>query len=242
MLIATRQLYRCSMEGPEGDLGRVKDVLFDREDWKVRYLDVDVGGWLQGRRVILSPEVIVSADYGSQRLVTRLTKEQIEASPPVESHLPVSRRKEIEAARHFAWGAYWANVELSHREDESEDDPSLHSARSVSGYRVGVSDGDLGHVTDFIVDDGALKGGPWEVRYLVVDTRNWLPGRHVLVPPLWAESIDWNTRHVNFSMAREKIEDSPEYDPNAPVNREYEEVFHDYYGRPVYWRQVEHSA
>ncbi len=236
MLIAASRIRGCSIEGPGDGLGTVKDVLFAQHSWTVRYLDVDTGVWLPGRRVLLSPDVVHSADLALQRLGTRLTKEQIENSPPLEHDLPVSRRKEIEMAQYFAWGAYWANIELARDEVEPDGESDLLSAGAVTGYRVAASDGDIGHVADFIIDDAGLEGAPWEIRYLAVDTRNWLPGRHVLVPPLWTDSVDWETRHVRVGMTRQTIENSPQYDPHAPINRQYEEVFFDYYGRPVYWR------
>lgn len=242
MLIAASRIRGCSIEGTGNGLGTVKDVLFDRNRWIVRYLDIDTGTWLPGRRVILSPEVILSADYAAQRLGTRLTQEQVENGPPLDHDMPVSRQKEIEMAQYFAWGAYWANVELARGEAKPDGDPDLHSAGAVSGYQVAASDGDIGHVDDFVIDDAGLKGGPWEIRYLVVDTRNWLPGRHVLIPPLWADTVDWETRHVRVGMTRQTIEHSPEYDPGTPINRQYEEVFFDYYGRPVYWRPVAHRV
>ncbi len=242
MLIAASRIAGCSIEGPDGGHGTVKDLLFDQETWIVRYLDVDTGGWLSGRRVLLAPEVVQSADYVAQRLGTRLTREQIENGPPLESDMPISRRKEIEMAQYFAWEAYWANLEWTRGEVEPEGDPNLHSTEAVSGYRVAATDGDIGHVDDFIVDDAALEPNPWEIRYLVADTRNWLPGPHVLIPPVWAESIDWETRHIHVGMSRETIANAPGYDPAAPINREYEEMFFDYYGRPVYWRPAEHHA
>lgn len=240
MLIAMKQIGGCAIEGPGERLGTVKDLLFDGRRWTVRYLDIDTGIWLPGRRVILSPDVILSADYASQRLGTRLSREQVENGPPLESDIPVSRRKEVEMAQYFAWDAYWANVELAPGAVEPKGDSDLRSAGAVSGYRVAASDGDIGHVDDFIIDDADLQGTPWNVRYLVVDTRDWLPGRHVLVPPLWTDAVDWETRHVRVGMTRRTIEHSPQYVPRTPINRQYEEVFFDYYGRPVYWRPVEH--
>jgi hypothetical protein len=238
MLIVTKQIRGCSIQGADGPVGEVRDLLFDGRYWKVRYLDVDTGGWLKGRRVILSPEVIEAADYTTRRLATRLTRSQVENSPPVEADLPVSRKKEMELAQYYAWGAYWANIEIAGGAGEPDEETSLRSARAVSGYYIHATDGEIGHVDDFVVDDEAFEGGPWEIRYLVVDTRNWLPGRHVLLPPLWAESIDWNLRQIRVGLPREMIENSPAYDPDAPINRQYEEVFYDYYGRPKYWTQV----
>jgi len=245
MLIAAKQVCGCSIEGADGIVGTVKDLLFDGRSWTVRYLDVDTGRWLPGRRVIFSPEVIQAADYAARRLVTRLTKEQVEDGPSFHRDLPVSRQREIELARHYSWGAYWANVAFAEGEEEGreeEGNPDLRSTQAVSGYRIQAIDDQIGHVEDFIVDDEALEGGPWEIRYLVIDTRNWLPGRHVLVPPLWAESIDWDMQRVEIGLTREMIECSPEYNPGEPINRQYEEVFYDYYGRPKYWTGAGHAV
>jgi len=235
MLIAARQLRRCSIEGADGTVGTIKDLLFDGRIWKVRYFDVDTGGWLSGRRVILSPRTIHAVNYAAQTLATPLTKEQVEKSPPLESDLPVSRQKEIELAQYYSWGAYWASAESEPQ--EAEGDPNLRSTRAVSGYYIHAFDGEIGHVDDFIVDDE-----DWQIRYLVIDTRNWLPGRHVLIPPTWAESIDWKSRSVQVGLSRETIRNSPEYDPSAPINRQYEEVFYDYYGRPRYWTGAAHTV
>lgn len=242
MLIAAKQIRSCSIEGADGTVGTVQDVLFDGRSWKVRYLDVDTGHWLPGRRVILSPEVIRTRHYAAQRLATPLTQEQVENSPSLHSELPVSRQKEIELAQYYAWGAYWANVEPTREGEEAEGDPNLRSTDAVSGYRVQAMGGEIGHIDDFIIDDEAFEGAPWEIRYLVIDTRNWLPGKHVLIPPLWAESIDWDTRRVQVGLTRAMIESGPEYDPATPINRQYEEVFYDYYGRPKYWTEASRSV
>jgi hypothetical protein len=242
MLIAAKQIRGCSMEGADGTVGKVKDLLFDGQSWKVRYVDVDTGHWLPGRRVILSPEVIQTRDYATRQLVTQLTKEQVKSSPPLDSNLPVSRQKEIELAKYYAWGAYWANIDSIRAEKEAESDPNLRSIHAVSGYHIQATDGEIGHVEDFIIDDEGSEGGPWEIRYLVIDTRNWLPDKSVLIPPLWADSIHWDTRRVEIGLTRELIKDSPEYDASAPINRRYEEVFYDYYGRPRYWTEVSRTG
>jgi hypothetical protein len=100
----------------------------------------------------------------------------------------------------------------------------------VEGYHIEARDGSIGHVEDFIIDDDR-----WEIMYLVVDTKNWLPGRRVLVSRLWIDEVSWLGSKVTVDLTKEVIEKSPEFDPSAPVNREYEEVLYDYYGRPKYW-------
>ena len=88
----------------------------------------------------------------------------------------------------------------------------------------------MGHVHDFIIDDET-----WEVRYLVIDTSNWWPDKKVLVSPDWANRVSWAEGEVSVEMPRQKIKNSPEWNPSAPINREYEARLYDYYGRPVYW-------
>jgi hypothetical protein len=100
----------------------------------------------------------------------------------------------------------------------------------VLGYHIQARDGEIGHVEDLIVDDAL-----WFIRYLVIDTRNWLPGRKVLVAPAWAERVDWAERKVYVDLTRGTIKNSPQFDPSMPVNREYEVRLYDYYGRPSYW-------
>jgi hypothetical protein len=100
----------------------------------------------------------------------------------------------------------------------------------VIGYHVQAKDGMTGHVEDLIADDES-----WSIRYLVVDTHNWLPGRKVLVDPSWADQVEWAERKVYVDMTREMVNNSPEFDPSAPVNREYEVRLYDFYGRPEPW-------
>jgi hypothetical protein len=114
--------------------------------------------------------------------------------------------------------------------DSTPDDCLLRSANELVGYHIKAVDGEIGHVEEFILDDES-----WTVRYLVVDTRNWLPGKKVLVPPAWIESADCLQETVTFDLTKGQIERSPEYDPSAPVNREYENLLYDFYGRPRYW-------
>jgi hypothetical protein len=115
---------------------------------------------------------------------------------------------------------------------QQEKEHHLRSTREVIGYHIQARDGEIGHVEDFIADDQT-----WAIQYMVVDTRNWLPGRKVLIAPAWIEKVDWLERLVHVDLLRETIQNSPEFDPSAPVNRAYEVRLYDYYGRPKYWDQ-----
>lgn len=106
----------------------------------------------------------------------------------------------------------------------------LRSVKEVTGYYIRATDDEIGHVEDFLIEDGS-----WAIRYMIVDTRNWLPGKRVLVSPRWIKAIDWADETVGVELSRRQIQDSPEWDPNAAVERSYEERLHGYYGLPGYW-------
>jgi quercetin dioxygenase-like cupin family protein len=87
----------------------------------------------------------------------------------------------------------------------------------VIGYHIAATDGDIGHVEDFLVDDAT-----WTIRYMVVDTRNWWPGKTALVAPEWIARVDWNESKVHVSLTREQIKnrsDEAEWKarPDRPV-------------------------
>lgn len=87
----------------------------------------------------------------------------------------------------------------------------------VTGYHVEATDGGIGHIDDFLFDEQS-----WEIRYAVVDTRNWLPGRLVLVSPRSIKSVDWSDRRAHVGLTREAVKASPAYERNAPMSHDEE--------------------
>jgi len=243
MLRSIRSLRGFAVSATDGEIGRVHSFLFDGRSWVVRYLVVDIGGWLPGREVLIAATALHRPDWQDRAFPVELTREQVQDSPDIDTDMPVSRQRETELHKHYSWAPYWAtgygaavftmpSVEQEQKpsEETAKGDPNLRSTREVIGYRIHAIDGQVGHVEDFIVSDE-----DWIIRYLVVDTRNWLPGRSVLISPEWVRDISWEDQEVWVDVSSEMIEDSPPYDPSAPVNREYEVQMYDYYGRPKYW-------
>jgi hypothetical protein len=241
MYRSMKEMRGYSLVATDGSLGGLKDTLFDSRFWVVRYLVADTRAWLPGRHVLLSPSAIKEAEWASKTILLALTKKQVEDSPEIDEHLPVSRQREIEVNRYFHWPIYWEDFgpaqpavpTEAEAEPVTEEGPDVHlrSAVEVEGYRIAATDGEIGHLEDLIVDDES-----WRIRYAIIDTRNWLPGRKVLVAPDWIEKISWGGREVEMGLSREQIRESPEYDPASPVNRAYEERLYDFYGRPAYWK------
>lgn len=246
MLRSINELRDYVLAAEDGEIGRCRDFLFDDRTWTVRYMVADTGKWLPQRKVLISPASLGDPDWKTQLFRVMLTKSQIEGSPELETDAPVSRAYEREWYAHYNWSPYWYGGGIwgpgaipqaladPPREtlegDDTETDSHLRSAKEVTRYHIQAKDGEIGHVEDFIVDDET-----WTIRYVVVDTRNWLPGKKVLVAPGWASRIDWKDAKLHLDLEREIIKNGPEYDPSTPVNREYETRLYDYYGRPKYW-------
>jgi hypothetical protein len=249
MLRSLKALEGYTLHASDGDIGKVIDFLLDDERWTIRYLVADTGGFLGGRRVLISPISFREADWQSARFHVALTKEKVEKSPSIDTEKPVSRRREEEYSHYYGYPIYWGSpglwgmasypIALANQARSealpaaakgSADEVHLRSAKEVRGYHIQGSDDSIGHVEDFVVDDET-----WTIRYLVIDTKNWWFGKKVLVAPEWAHRISWDERKVHVDLSRSAIEKSPEWDPAAAVNREYEARLYDYYGRPAYW-------
>jgi hypothetical protein len=238
MLRSIKSLRGYPLRAKDGDVGKVREFYFDDRFWTVRYLVADAGPWPANRLVLLSTACLGNPDWEAKLFPVGLTREQVKKSPPISADEPVSRQMEIDLHGYYGWPPYWhggayiAAAQLQAKQ-ESNGDPHLRSTREVIGYHIHATDGEIGHVDDFVVDDEA-----WTIRYMVVDTRNWLPGKKVLVAPQWAASVDWVGRQVSVDLDRDTIKGGPEFDPSLPVNREYEVRLYDYYGRPQYWKRV----
>lgn len=244
MLRSIKNLSGAAISARDGEIGKVHSFLFDDDNWTVRYLVVDTGKWLPGRKVLIAPTALGRPDWQGRTLPVNLTKDQVRNSPDIDTERPVSRQKEAELRKYYDWAPYWGvgygiglppgqYVEADRGAvavENVQGDVHLRSTKEVRGYRIHATDGEIGHVEDFIVSDDG-----WVIRYLVVDTRNWLPGRSVLISPDWVRDIGWEEREVWVDVAKQQIEDSPPFNETDPVNREYETQMYDYYGRPKYW-------
>ena len=107
----------------------------------------------------------------------------------------------------------------------------LQSIKQLYGVKLSASDGEIGHVKDFYFDDQN-----WAIRYLVVDTGSWLPGRQVLLSPHSLGRLDQGEKVLRVNLTRKQIENCPSIESHKPVSRQYEEEYYRYYGWPYYWQ------
>lgn len=241
-----KSLIGFAMGATDGEIGKVEEFYFDDETWTVRYLIVRTGGWLSGRKVLISPAALSEPDWENEIFPVNLTQEQIKNSPDIDTEKTVSRQQEIELYSHYAW-PYFGDAGLgfyggigmmgmadsrvpfedsisAQNTNEESVDPHLRSTGEVKGYQIHATDGEIGEVEDFIVDDNT-----WNIRYLIVDTGNWFPGKKVLISPKWIRKVKWEDLAVYVNISVDAVKNSPEYDAAQPVQEPYENQLNSYY-------------
>ena len=248
-LALKKAVFGSKVHGTDGVVGSIHDVYFNGALWNVRYMVVDTGRWLSGTKVLLSPSVVQQCDWQASTVNVNLTTDQVQKSPGVGADAPVSRQLEEQLATHYDWPVYWgmgisgapmpepavaagAIAVAAEEELIGEEWPVLRSALEVKGYRVEGTDGEIGSVEDFIMEQEKQQ---WILRYMVANTGSWWPGKSVLVAPQWVERIRWSERKVHVGLQQESVKGAPAFDSSAPVNRQYEEHLYDFHGRERYW-------
>jgi hypothetical protein len=244
-------LTNYRVEAIDGEIGAVHDLLFDDQQWAVRYFVVDTRPWIP-RKVLVSPVAIARADWTSHHLRLKLTRDQVKEAPSINSDPPVSRQEEEQLVAYYAWPAYWAIPDLQPhsstppeqqevvvseverlQEGTRDYDPHLRSLREVTGYRIAARDGPIGHVQGFFGDDV-----DWVIRYMIAHANNRQPGKRVLLPPSWISGVDWTRAEVAVDVEQDQVERSPPYGPATPLDRGYEKQLYDFYDRPPYWNRA----
>jgi len=245
-----KSLSGFAIGATDGEIGKVEEFYFDDETWTIRYLVVKTGGWLSGRRVLLSPLALQQPDWKNKVFPVNLNKEQVKNSPDIDTNKTVSRQHEIELYDHYSWPYYGAagagfyggmgmagmvdsripleDIIAEQQMAKDPGDPHLRSTEEVRGYHIHATDGKIGEVEDFIINDEN-----WGISYLVVDTGKWFPGKKVILSPEWIRQVKWEDSSVYVDLPVDAVKHSPEYDHHAPLQELYKEKLHNYYGKPT---------
>jgi len=228
MLHSSKLLEGARLEALDGRVGHVDDVLFDQHRWTIRWLVAETGPHWLGRKVLLSPLDIIGCDCVQRVVKVDLSRDQVADAPPLDSDAPVSRRHELELLQHYGWPVYWVAIPPPGPPPTYDPEATtLRSVREVEGYRVHATDGDLGQVSEFLLDDDG-----WVLRYVVVELHADGPSHKVLLAPAWLRSVDWGSRHLHVAHCREGVRHSPDWDPKREVTRADEAALYEHYGHP----------
>jgi uncharacterized protein YrrD len=261
MLNTVSSLKGFEIQASDGSLGTVSDLLFDDSTWKVRWIVVDTGRWLTGRKVLIHPSAVVSAEYAARELKVALTKAQVKDSPEILQDRPVSHKMQHALYGYYGWNPLWGGGmfgagmyggsmygggmgaigaplsapaylrEAAERGGTSLDDGDPHLRSSAEVTGYHV------HATDGDIghiQDILVDNASWDIRYFIIDTANWWFGQHVLVSPFAVKGVDWSDRHVRLDIARERVRSSPPWTPMKAIDDHYERRLHSHYGWPGY--------
>ncbi|MFW6281108.1 MAG: PRC-barrel domain-containing protein [Halanaerobium sp.] len=258
MLRKLKNLKGFTIRGNSEKLGKVEDFYFDQYRLVVRYLVIDTGTLFLENLTLISPKAFEEINYETEEIFVNLTTEKLKEGPNIEKNKPVSRKTEEKLVNHFGWPLYWTegaytprwtevqgesesvrrdkisnNEEALAKQKQTESD--LRSFNEITGYHIQAKDDEFGHLEDLFFNEE-----DWVIRYLLVDTRNILPGgKDVLIAPEWLQNIDWNEEKIYVNKTKEEIKSAPEYEEGKTedmINRNYEEKLYNHYNETRYWQ------
>lgn len=245
-------LVGYSIKETDGEIGKIDEFYFDDQSWTIRYLIVKTGNWLSNRKVLISPKAVQQPDWANEEFPVNLTKAQIEKSPDIDTNKPVSRQQEEQLSVYYPWGSYWGSEPYEHgagifgvmpgelyesgniqpqnvsSNNSENNNQHLRSTKEVTGYNIHATDGEIGKVVDYIVDDTS-----WKIKFLVVETGSWLDSRKILLSTQWIKEVNWDNSVVVVNIKTSEVKSSPEFDSSEAVNEAYERNLYDYYGWPL---------
>lgn len=242
MLLHYSWLTDYNVFGNDDEIGRVTDIFFDEERWTVRYLVLKTGRTLFSERVYISPASIEKINHNENIIRTNLSSDDVQKAPdPGEE--AVNRKFEKDFSLHYRMNPYWVGngiwgTTMSPRDmmgeealaiqpEEGDQRHYVHQAKHVTGYELSVEDDAFGKVDDFLIDPSSFR-----IKYVVADTKKWLPGgKKVLLAPDWIESVYWESARIIINVTREQVEEAPEYLPDLDLTDEREKRLWLHYGK-----------
>lgn len=238
-IFAVTALRGDVVSGTDGRIGTIKDFLFVDDRWRIRWLVVDTGTWLPGRKILIHPSAIEDIDLEQDEVTTSLTKQQVEGSPGVRDGQSVSADVEARLLDYYGWDRDWGTSLFAPATREppavpgaigkAVEDPHLRSFEAITRCKLRATDGEIGRAEDFLID----RAG-WNIRYLIVSTGVWLLSKDVLLAPYAVSSIDWLNHEIVLNVTRKQLEESPPWDPVTFIDEVYAQKLHRHYNWPSY--------
>jgi len=248
MLRSILSLRNFTMSATDGEIGKVKDFYFDDHTWTLRYLVVETGSWLVGRKVLISTTALHAPDWDSHTFPVNLTKEQIKHSPDIDTEKPVTRQHEMELTNHYSWpwqgggigfmttgmvgGVIAPDVPLDdriadetrHHESANRSEKHLRSFKQLSGFELRSTDENLGEVHDFLLNDT-----DWTLPYLIIEAGNWYSGKKIVAPTRFIDNVEWESSSIYFMQSSKWLKGLPEFDYSHMDEEDYIKSFENSY-------------
>jgi hypothetical protein len=205
----------------DGDIGHLEQFYFDDRDWKITYFVVDIGTWLHGKKVLMSPSAIIGVDASTKTINAAFTKQQVQESDDVGRHKPEGLEQPHDYSLYLGLPYY---LGLNAWNDSEAYDNHLRSSKVVSRYNVMAVDGEIGQIEDGIVEDQT-----WSIQYVASTIGNWWSAKKVLLPTEWILWVSAAESNVYVSLTRNNIATAPAFDPEKPLTRDLEIALYNHY-------------
>lgn len=233
MLHSLHRLLGFSIGAIDGEIGHVKDFCFDDNTWTIRYLVVETGNWLFGRKVLISPVALLQPDWDKKSFPVNLTKEQVQSSPDISLNHPLSAEQTERLSSHYSWpyqeesgigfmttgmvgGVVAPGIPLDERiSDELHHHPSaesgerhLHAVKHTTRFDIHASDGVIGEASDFLIDEN------WRIQSIVAETGSWFSGKKLLLNVSNIQRVEWETSAIYYSDSLATLKSSQDFNYN----------------------------
>lgn len=207
-----KHMFGYDVCATDGKIGKVEDFFVEEGSWNLRYMIVRTGGVLSGERALSPIGCIVSTDVQRRRVNVAFSRAQAAAMVPPGEIRTVSAEMEDILKSLYGGADYRRDTGLVRLGCDisfaNRPVSSLRSVREITTYRIETLDGPCGICTDFLSDPSN-----WTVPYLVVNTKEWIPHGHVLVPTAWVRYISWQEMQTDVGVRRPRIQHAQRFDP-----------------------------
>jgi hypothetical protein len=252
-------LTKAKIKSVDLAFGDIRDLYFDDVSWMLRYFVVDVGTWLEGRHVLISPESLTEYREDENAFACKLTRQQIHDSPLFDSQKTVSRQQEESLSKHYGWTPYWVTPMAAFplpglytypivgaasdrwnqqnkmaptvaKEVEARQDMDREQEAHLRSFQEIKSYGLQATDGDIgELDDLLLDTASWRVTHIIVDTRKWWPGGQVVIDRALVTDISWGDAKIVVAMSREDVKNAPRFDKDQTITEPYMQQLSQYY-------------
>ena len=224
--------------------GRLRDFIFDEDDWKLRYLDVDLGGIFFEKRILIPIELIKKEDWRNEKFSLNLKAKHLEHLPSLDDRMTISREYEAKLANHFEIDEYWSKrfrvskvkPETSFsqpkryktlKEDEMES--KLRSFKEIQNYHVYAQNGQTGRLKDLIVETK-----DWKILSQIIHiTYNLGNEKDVMLAMKWVDEISYVEKGIALALDKREVHSAPEFDVHIPINEKEITKVYDFTGKLI---------
>lgn len=170
MNVAFSQIKSYTVNGRDGPIGSIIDLLIDQDSWNVRYCIIRMTEQDNLRSVLISPISIESVDMKTGVIKVSLSLNQIRSSPQTDLHRSNSSRFEESLVEHYRWPIYWLG-KLRNSSNKWGDSQAFHTNQAPLPHLRSVSElgGNLGNEEKFPLHrfkrECVVNTSTWHIEY-----------------------------------------------------------------------------